>query len=145
MIFMIVNMIMMKSFDLFHTASWSLKPASHRHSPAAVQLHVNQFLDDASFGVGERERVRRCVQTTLCRLHPLLFQPWYKILCAAKEDEQLGPVHRAACQQVKDKEEVAPVVRNLGTNSQLSLFNNCRRSIGSIVRGWLFCRHHLVF
>ena len=40
MIFMIVNMIMMKSSDLFHTASWSLKPPSHRHSPAAVQLHV---------------------------------------------------------------------------------------------------------
>merc|ERR550532_2106697 len=79
--------------ELFHTASWSLKPASHRHSPAAVQLHVNQFLDDASFSVGERERVRCCVQTTLCRLHPLLFQPRYKILCAAKEDEQLGPVH----------------------------------------------------
>ena len=26
--------------DLFHAACWSLKPPSHRHSPAAVQLRV---------------------------------------------------------------------------------------------------------
>ena len=42
--------------DLFHAACWSLKPPSHRHSPAAVQLRVCNHDDDGDDGdVGDGE------------------------------------------------------------------------------------------